>query len=133
MNYFFLNAVVSMDDVMNNGMSIGEKFSYSGRIILIGLGTVFSVLIILWVLLELLGFITRRKSNKKVKSQNRIEQSDSTKNIIRESDNTLSSNSELVAIITSSIESYISSKSNDQQITDGPKNFKVVSFKRISK
>lgn len=53
------------DFFLNSALSVGEKLSIGGQVTLLGMGTVFSVLILLWFLVEVLHMLLGHKTEKK--------------------------------------------------------------------
>lgn len=141
MNYITALAESDMSSVLGNGLSLAEKAFTSGRMALMGLGTVFAVLFIIWFMLTIfrvvLGAFTTKKepnkpievgmteeTSKKVPSQKKTENPASKTPVVEEKLD--SGDAALVAVITAAISSYIENE------TGGGANlpFKVVSFKR---
>ena len=98
---------------------LGDKLLYGGRIFLIGIATVFAVLIILWLILILfkLFFNDLVRSAKKTKVE-KVEQV-----AVTAVNSPSSDNEEIIAVIAAAI----AMAEND---CGGNKKFRVVSFKR---
>lgn len=60
-----LTAGVSMESVMNNGMSLGERISYGLRMTAVGMLTIFAVLGVIYLVMLLSGLIFGRVGKKK--------------------------------------------------------------------
>lgn len=118
-----LSAAVDMDSVMNNGMTIPERLSLGLETMLIGLGTVFGVLIIIMGILYLFQFIfytlPNRKKNQDTKENtiSPVEAEPSPEKDIVESDD------ELIAAISAAVAVCIDKPTSA---------FRVVSFKRTN-
>ena len=68
MNALIKAAVLAESDinsVLNNGMSLSEKAALSLKMILIGMGTVFSVLFIIWFFLTIFRLVMDKAKKKK--------------------------------------------------------------------
>ena len=100
-------------------MTVGEKLVYGGQMLLIGMATVFSVLIILWVALTLfkLFFHDLPARQKKAPKEEKIEAA--PVNQVTEANET----EELIAVIAAAI-------AMAENECGGNKQFRVVSFKR---
>ncbi|MBQ6892723.1 MAG: OadG family protein [Clostridia bacterium] len=114
-----------MFDFMLN--SVGDKLVIGGEVTLLGIGTVFSVLIIIWVMVELLHLLLGKKSKSTDVKKENVPAPVETKNeapapapVVTES---ATPDYELIAVITAAIAAASGS---------APTSFKVVSFKRAN-
>ena len=106
-------------------LSLGDKLSIGGQVTLLGMGTVFAILALLWGLVELLHVILKPFAEKKTGTFNpppvvapAPAVSPAAKNTEKRSDDL-----ELTAVITAAVEAY--------RGADAPA-FCVVSFKRAN-
>ena len=106
-------------DITKKIDNLGDKFFYGGRMLLIGISTVFAVLIILWISLIVFKFFFHdlARANKKTKAV-KTEQPAPIYNAPVASDN-----DEIIAVIAAAIAMAESECGSD-------KKFHVVSFKR---
>lgn len=124
-----LMAEVDMNSVFNNGMSLSERLLDGGRMIIIGVCTVFAVLFIIWLLLTVFRFfvydIPRMREGKS--SDNNAPSGGTSAGgsvsacVAVPADE---ANGQLIAVITAAIEAYRA------QEGDGALPFRVVSFRR---
>ena len=93
-----------------------EKLAFGGKVTLFGLGTVFAILFILFIVLKIFGFIFDRpkKSEAPKAEPTAIEP-------IKEKVELKSDDAELVAVIAAAVAAYTGASSDS---------FRVVSFKR---
>lgn len=123
-------AEVNMDSVLNNGMSWSEKLADCGKMIAIGMGCVFGVIFIIWLMLTLFRFVIFDIPNMKKKKaeSNTLSESTSQTTVAVSADEASSNDDETltVAIITAAIEAYRASESSETSSLP----FRVVSFKR---
>lgn len=126
-----LLAEVDMDSVLNNGMSLSEKLAECGKMIAIGMGCVFGVIFIIWLMLTLFRFVIYDIPNMKKKKAKAVESAEAPAPApaptaaparVASSDN----DAVLVAVITAAIEAYRASEGGDASSLP----FRVVSFKR---
>ena len=102
-----------------NVLTLGEKFSLAGEMILRGMGTVFIVLVTLWAIIAIFGAISKSGINKKKKTVPEV--------ILPESEtHEQNNNDEIIAAITAAIEAYRA----DEGLTG--RGYRVVSFKKRS-
>lgn len=123
-----LLAEVNMDSVLNNGMSWGEKLADCGKMIAIGMGCVFAVIFIIWLMLTLFRFVIYDIPNMKKKKAESEAESTTTTAPTAAPVPTPASNDDavLVAAITAAIEAYRASEAGETSSLP----FRVVSFKR---
>ena len=69
MNMLRIAADVNMDSVMNNGMSWGEKLADGGRMILIVMAFVFSVIFLIWLSQTIISFVIVKLSSLEKKKE----------------------------------------------------------------
>ena len=102
-----------------------DAWSYAGQMTLLGIGMVFSVLSILWVILLLfkLIFTAKPKAQKAPKTENKPQPVAVPEAVpAKEADD-----AELVAIITAAVAAYMA----DEGVEAPDGSFRVVSFKRV--
>lgn len=109
----------------STALSFSDKFSVGGQVTLLGMGTVFAILALLWGLVELLHVLLKPFGNKKGDAFNpppvvapAPTVAPHAKDVGKPNDNT-----ELIAAITAAVEAY--------RGADAPA-FRVVSFKRAN-
>ena len=133
MNLVPLIAETNFDSVMNNGLSLSEKAMQSLQMLLMGMGTVFSVLFTIWLALTLFKvFMHDIPEKRRAKAKEKEKATADTAPVMpvaeepvaEETPVTTDDMSVTVAVITAAIQAYMDS----QGIGDTP--FKVVSFKR---
>lgn len=120
-----------MNSVLNNGMSWGEKLADCGRMIAIGMGCVFGVIFIIWLMLTLFRFVIYDIPNMKKKKAESTAPAESvpTEAVAASVTETAATDDAVtVAIITAAIEAYRAGESSDTSSLP----FRVVSFKRKS-
>lgn len=127
---------VDMGSVMNNGMSISEKLSFSGRMLLMGMGTVFAVLLIIWGVLSLFRVFmydvpNKRKAAKAAKEAAKTPVVPVVEEVpvaVAEPETVPAEDDKaIIAVITAAISAYRSAESGG---TAYALPFRVVSYKR---
>ena len=120
MNALINAAVIAESDinsVLNNGLSFSEKASLSIKMILIGLGTVFAVLFIIWFFLTVFRLVMDRAKKKKAPAPAApapVEGQDEAED-----------GGALAAAITAAITAY-----REEEGSFAPSSFRVVSFEK---
>lgn len=107
-------------------LSVGEKLSIGGRVTLLGMGTVFAVLILLWALVEVLHLLLGHKAEKKVAATPaKVEAPVVTTNPAEpvQEETTVQNDLSIIAVITAAIAAASG---------QSPSSFRVVSFKRAN-
>ena len=120
-----MNAVINaailaesnINSVLNNGLSLSEKASLSLKMILIGMGTVFAVLFIIWFFLTVFRLIMGLAKKKKAPAPAAPAPSDGQ--------DPVSDDGELIAAITAAITAY-----REEDGVQAPSSFRVVSFEK---
>ena len=106
-------------------MPIGERLAYAGKMLVIGMGTVFAALIILWIALTLFRSVVTAPTGKKKKKAPVIVLEDTppaeavTPVIIKDDDDAI------VAAITAAVAATLAEENGG-----AVKGFRVVSFRR---
>lgn len=114
-------------NVMVDSLPMADRLSLGAQVLVIGMATVFAVLIILWLVLLLFRlFAYDLPMKKKQKATSAVEKTELPDNApvafeIKSDDN---DDSQLIAVITAAIEAY-----NSHSGSSLP--FRVVSFKRV--
>ena len=99
--------------------SVAEKLSYGGKMLLVGMGIVFSVLVLLYFMLLAFGAIFSQTKKAGAKQNKVVEQPVPVpEQVVEHVDN----DDEIIAVITAAIAAMNSSRPNVK--------FRVVSFKR---
>lgn len=118
---FFLNS---------SALSFGEKLSIGGQVTLLGMGTVFAVLILLWVLVEVLHLLLGHPAEKKTSAPAKTEApapsvapSPVVSETPSESGSAPADDLAIIAVITAAIAAASG---------QSPSSFRVVSFKRAN-
>lgn len=115
-----LNAGVSMGSVMNNGMSLGERFAYGLRMTAVGMLTIFSVLGVICLIMLLSGLFFGRAGKKKVEPEL------PTEPVVEEG-----LDPALVAVLTAAVAAVLADEARETG-TEAPA-FRVVSFRRTGR
>lgn len=142
MNLIPIAADTNFDSVMNNGLSFSEKAFQSVQMLLMGMGTVFSVMIVIWLALTLFRIIMHDIPEKRAKARALSESRRAAENGAVEGnaagDGALDEAAQMdaaeaesadedglvtAAVITAALQAYM-----DSEGVSTP--FKVVSFKR---
>ncbi|MBQ9428182.1 MAG: OadG family protein [Clostridia bacterium] len=107
-------------DTAGETLPFSEKMAIGGQVTLLGMGTVFSVLIILWGIIELLHFALKRTGEKTAPAVLEPPAPTEAPAEVKES----LANGELIAVIAAAIAA-----------SEGvsPTSFRVVSFKRANR
>lgn len=109
-------------------MSFGERMSYGLQVFVVGLGTVFTVLIILWLALILFRVfaydIPQKKTKKLAESTPKVETTAVVETPVTAED-TFEDDTQLIAVITAAVAAYNAQSGNTLP-------FRVVSFKRAA-
>ena len=100
-------------------MSFAERVAYSGRMFLIGQGTVFAVLALLWGALVLFRLLIAREK----KSEKLPPAVEKTAPVVQ---NAPQSNDALLAVITAAVAATMAEENNGEAPA-----FRVVSFRRL--
>lgn len=111
-------------DVASTGAFSPERWALTGQMILIGMGMVFAVLAILWVVLALFKLVFAKPEAKAVEKKTVepiLEQAKPNVPVAPKSDE-----AELIAIITTAIAAYRASEEPELE----PNGFRVVSFRK---
>ncbi len=128
MNFLPLFAEANFDSVMNNGLSLSEKAFQAGQMLLMGLGTVFAVLFVIWLALTIFRVIVhdipQKRANAKQKKAGATSDIEEIGSIEDKDTAAPDQNLETVAVITAAIQAYMDSQGA------GNTAFKVASFKR---
>lgn len=111
-----------MTNLYLEALTLGEKFSLSGEILLRGLGTVFMVLIILWGILAIFGKVFSGTGKKA--AEKKTENVQTAEPVSEPEAAAASDDGALVAAITAAIEAYRSENGS------GNIAFRVVSFRQ---
>lgn len=112
-------------------LSIGDKLSIGGQVTILGMGTVFAVLILLWGLVEFLHLILGQKEPKKIKIPEKTTvvptvaepKNDTPLPTTSEQQTVLQDDLAIIAVITAAIAAASG---------QSPSSFRVVSFKRAN-
>lgn len=115
-----LTAGVSMDSVMNNGMSLGERLSYGLRMTAVGMLIVFAVLGVIYLIMLLSGLIFGSVGKKKPKPEPPVE---------APAEEGL--DPALVAVLTAAVAAVLAEEARASG-TEAPA-FRVVSFRRTGR
>ncbi len=109
-------------------MSFGERMSYGLQVFVVGLGTVFSVLVILWLALILFRVfaydIPQKKAKKLAEATVKVEATPVAETHIPVEE-TSEDDTQLIAVITAAVAAYNAQSGNTLP-------FRVVSFKRAN-
>ena len=111
-----------MTNLYLEALTLGEKFSLSGEMLLRGMGTVFMVFIILWGILTLFGKVfsgTGKKTAEKMPETGQAAEPVSEPEVADAADD-----GALIAVITAAVEAYRS----ENEV--GNTAFRVVSFRQ---
>lgn len=111
-----------MTNLYLEALTLGEKFSLSGEILLRGMGTVFMVLIILWGILAIFGKVFSDTGKKA--AEQKTENVQTAEPVSELEAAAASDDGALVAAITAAIEAYRSENGS------GNTAFRVVSFRQ---
>ncbi len=120
-----MNAVINaavlaesdINSVLNNGLSFSEKATLSLKMILIGMGTVFSVLFIIWFFLTVFRLVMDKAKKKKAPAP--------ASPAPAGTDEESSDDGALIAAITAAITAY-----REEEGSPAPSSFRVVSFEK---
>ncbi|MBQ7474860.1 MAG: OadG family protein [Clostridia bacterium] len=108
-----------LDSVLNNGLSFSEKASLSLKMVLMGMGTVFAVLFIIWLSLTIFRLVMDAAAKKKKPSPAVPAEP------VPETAAPADDGGALVAAITAAITAY-----REERGEPAPSSFRVVSFER---
>ena len=107
-------------------MTVGERLAYSGKMMVIGMGTVFAALIVLWIALTLFrGAITAPSRKKKKTAQIVLEATPPAEAVTPVILGNTANDDAIVAVITAAVAATLA----DEKGGDVQK-FRVVSFRR---
>ena len=126
MNMIRLAADVNMDSVMNNGMTWGEKLADGGRMILIVMAFVFSVIFLIWLSQTIISFAVVKLSSIGKKKESTPVPAPAPAVTVEDVPETVTDDGVTVAVITAAISAYLAAESENGEV----KPFRVVSFKR---
>ena len=126
MNMIRLAADVNMDSVMNNGMTWGEKFADGGRMILIVMAFVFSVIFLIWLSQTIISFAVVKLSSIGNKKESTPAPAPAPAVTVEDVPEAVTDDGVTVAVITAAISAYLAAESENGEV----KPFRVVSFKR---
>ena len=108
-------------------LPFSERISYGGKVFVVGMTTVFSVLIILWLVLLLFRLffydIPEKRNSKPLPVKTELPDNEPVAFEIKSGENTVD-DGELIAVITAAIEAYNAQAGNALP-------FRVVSYKRV--
>ena len=111
-----LTAGVSMESVMNNGMSLGERLAYGLRMTAVGMLTVFAVLGVIYLIMLLSGLIFGSAGKKKPEPE--VSAADAVDPAV-------------VAVLTAAVAAVLAEEA--QASGTEPPAFRVVSFRRTAR
>lgn len=120
MNALINAAVLAESDinsVLNNGLSLSEKAALSLKMILIGMGTVFAVLFIIWFFLTIFRLVMDKAKKKKAPA--------AAAPVPVDSEEKTPDDGALIAAITAAITAL-----REEQGVPSPSSFRVVSFEK---
>ena len=120
MNALINAAVLAESDinsVLSNGLSLSEKAALSLKMILIGMGTVFSVLFIIWFFLTIFRLVMDKAKKKKAPA--------AAAPVPVDSEEKTPDDGALIAAITAAITAL-----REEQGVPSPSSFRVVSFEK---
>ena len=109
--------------VLSVDMTIGERLAYSGRMLLIGIATVFLALTVLWGALALFRFVMEKTTAKKNKKTAAAEVPAPVAPVIEKADD-----GALVAAITAAVAATLAAENGG--VTPA---FRVVSYRRAGR
>lgn len=115
-----LTAGVSMESVMNNGMSLGERLSYGLRMTVVGMLIVFAVLGVIYLIMLLSGLFFGRAGRKKSEPE-----------LPAEPPAEEGLDPALVAVLTAAVAAVLADEARETG-TEAPA-FRVVSFRRTGR
>ncbi|MBR7033080.1 MAG: OadG family protein [Clostridia bacterium] len=124
MNAFISAAVIAESDinsVLNNGLSFSEKASLSLKMILMGMGTVFAVLFIIWVFLTIFRLVMDKAKGVK---KNKAPVTAAPAPVGTDNGNEPDEGA-LIAAITAAVTAY-----REEEGSPAPSSFRVVSFEK---
>lgn len=114
-----------------DAMTFAERMSYGLQVFVVGLGTVFAVLAILWlalVLFKVFAYDIPQNKAKKAAEAAKAEVKSVAEEVvpvIEETDTNVEDDTQLIAVITAAIAAYSAQNGNALP-------FRVVSYKRVS-
>ncbi len=108
------------------GAFSGARWLYAGKMTLLGLAVIFSVLAILWAALSLFRVFSEGGAKKKPASDNKDSVSEPAAAPAAAASAPSADNNELIAVISAAVAAYLGS--NSEKNATG---FRVVSFKRV--
>ena len=128
MNNIKLLAESGIDSVMNNGMNFGERLLDGGRMILVLMAFVFSVIFLIFLSQTIISSVIVAIQNKGKKSKKNENVEIQTVVPIPEVDEATADNEDevTVAVITAALAAYLAENSEDGTVLP----FRVVSFSR---
>lgn len=126
-------------NLLSDTLSWGDRFNYMGIGVLVGILVVFSVLALLWLILELFGAIARRGQTKSTaqKSEKLAPKAEPmtpapvapvVEAPVLQEESVVMSDDEIVAAITAALAVYLEEAGASAPSING---FRVVSFKKV--
>ena len=102
-----------------------EAWGYAGQMTLLGMVMVFAVLAILWLVLTLFKVVFADRSSKSEKKKESLPEVNNMASTVSDAHD----DSELIAVITAAVATYMSEEKGENVPTDA---FRVVSFRRAN-
>ena len=113
-------------DVINSGAFSSERLALAGEMLLVGVGMVFAVLAVLWIVLTMFKFVFAKPEKKAAPAPQKVEVTEPVAEAPAVEEAT--DDGELIAVITAAVAAYIASE--DPQVAQS--GFRVVSFRRAN-
>ena len=108
-----------------------ERWVYAGQMTLLGMGMVFSVLAILWIVLSLFKVFFVKREEEPQKNEAAVEKAEKPVEIapvVTQAPVLAHTDEEIVIILTAAVAAYIESDGQSESYAGG---FRVVSFRRV--
>lgn len=126
MTNMLFTALNKYQDVIDSGMFSPERWALAGEMIIVGMGMVFAVLIVLWVVLTVFKLIFAKPEPKEKAEPTAKAAPVAAPEPVAVKEQT--DDTELIAILTAAIVAYEAGNGNEV----APGGFRVVSFRRAN-
>ncbi len=120
-------AAVGMTESIDPSVPLSERLALGGQVLILGLGTVFAVLALLWGILELFRIIFARPAKKAEPAEAPVSEPETV-----ETETDDGNDGEIVAAITAAVAAYIDAE-NEAYGNTAQGGFRVVSYKKLGK
>lgn len=133
-NLIVIHTANSVTGSMDTSVPLSERLKSGGETLFLGMVTVFAVLVIIWLILELSSWIFSHDFKKTVSTESVDSERPTPVSIDVDGnvdDNDKVDDTRLAAAISAAVAAYMDAELQDKSVDESKAAFKVVSFKRL--